>query len=500
MTTQIPNSMLMSPLGVTGVLRIAATPSIPLDTAGNGKAMPLVFGTRIAVTTPLVLIAPPFSSMVDGGVCTGSYRVTAAVDDSAFTRSGLPMDIGFDCDVAFVAGNPPRIIVQRGAAVDTIAPVLGVPAVADAARGFIDTPIVELNFPALNGVLAGVTLIGFAGKTATAVATIGNVLRVTLSAPAVSSDTGTIAFAAGMVRDASNNLSVAMATTAVMNNIIAIPNAPVLTAGTNTSTIVSGTIAASTGAAPVSYTLFYKTAAAGTYTTGATISYTNAATPFSIPGLVASTSYNVKAQANNTSGASIDSNVITSSTTALATFVIEDLFNNRVIPAAGGTINTVGARSDGGAWTVTGGAIWDVNNAIAGNAITTGGINGQIHASVGHADTVVEVMAIVKGYPWIGVRSPNPTAVSQVTVLFSPTSTEIRNSAGTVIGSDPTANPATVQTYSADVTGSTIVAKVNGVIRVTATLTLSADLTGTYVSWNTSPVSSPDQISRFRAT
>ena len=270
-----------------------------------------------------------------------------------------------------------------------------------------------------------------------------------------------------------------------------------LGAATNTTQPLTWTAPAyNGGSALTDYLIEYKLAAAGTYT-----AFTHTAstvTAIVVTGLTASSSYNFRVSAVNLIGTGAPSAVMTGSTgAAAATYVIEDLFNNRTIVAAG-PINTIGARSDGGAWTVTGGASWDVNSTIAGSAFTNN-TGAQIRASVGHPDTVVEVLAVVNGYPWIGVRSVDATSAGQVTVLFSPTVTEVRNSAGTIIGSDATANPAGLQAYSAEVTGATIVAKVNGVVRVTATLA-GVDLTGTFVSWNPSPSNPNDQIRRFRAT
>ena len=412
--------MLVSPGGVgggaTAVIRIAPTASIPLDTAGNGKAMPLVFGNRIVVSTPLVLIAPLFSAMVDGGNCTGNYRVNAAVDDSAFLRSGLPMDIGYDCDVVFVAGIPPRMIVQRGAAVDITAPLLGLPAIANAAPGFIDTPITELNLPTLNGVLAGVTLTGFAGKTATAVAVVGNVLRVTLSVSAVYGDTGTIAFAAGMVRDLNNNQSVVMAATTVANNIaVPVPGAPVVTAGTNALTSVSGTIAAGAGQVPTTYTIFYKTAAAGTYTTGAFVTYTGASTAFSIPGLTAGTSYNVKAQANNAGGASVDSNVITTSTAGVGSLVGATVtLANEDLTAGGWTAWSIVSSSPTGSQDQTLASGTAITGPTLNNVTRTGGpaIGSTISWTAG--GTPVAAGSITTTGHWDAVSSASPSAVSFV--------------------------------------------------------------------------------------
>ena len=280
----------------------------PLDPAGKqlvSTATTIVPGARLAG---------------GGGVNVGSFVVAAAIDLSAWQTFGLVPEVGYEARILFEDNaEPPVATCVRGPAVDLAAPLIGAPAIADNARTFIDTPITEPSAVTLNGTLAGVTLTGFAGKTATAVSVVaGPVLRVTLSAAAAHGDAGTIAFAPNMLRDASNNLSVVKNPVAVTNNIALLaPGAPVVSPGANTSSAINGTIAAGPGSVPVSYTLFYRTGAAA-YATGATIAYAGASTPFSITGTPALTSYDVKAQANNATGASADSNVMTSSTTAAA--------------------------------------------------------------------------------------------------------------------------------------------------------------------------------------
>ena len=316
--TAVQNAIAAAAGGNTPVQRVTSTPTPPLDLAGNGKAMPYIFGDRIPVNGAVTLFAPLFSAMVDGGICRASYRVNVggSVDDSAFIRGGLAMDAGYDYEVLFIAGLKPLMSVVRGdaiPAVDTTAPLIGTPAIADGARGFIDTPISELNTPSLNGVLGGVTLTGFGGKTATAVAVVGSVLRVTLSANAAYGESGTIAFAAGMVKDPSNNLSVAKAATAVTNNVgLPLPGADTIAPGATTSSSqVIDVSAAGTNAATRKWQ--YKLASDGVWIDSAT----DALTTHTFPGLTASTSYTFRTQTINATGPSATySNIVTQSTSA----------------------------------------------------------------------------------------------------------------------------------------------------------------------------------------
>ena len=219
-----------------------------------------------------------------GGVCVGAYIVAAPMDMSAWQVLGQPPEVGFESIHTYSdTAEPPYAICVRGAAIDTTAPLIGTPSIANAARGFIDTPITEPNAATLSGTLAGVALTGFGGKTATAVAIIaGPSLRVTLSAPAAYAESGTLAFAAGMVRDTNNNQSVVKPATAVTNNIVipapvfsmtaAPPNGNVGTSAPGQYTASnSPTYSVFSGALPAGMTIDPATGAVtGTKTTAAT--------------------------------------------------------------------------------------------------------------------------------------------------------------------------------------------------------------------------------------
>jgi hypothetical protein len=95
------------------------------------------------------------------------------------------------------------------------------------------------------------------------------------------------------------------------------PGAPTLAAGASTSTTQALTITApTTGGAATSYAIFYKRASDPTYSAGPT----GASLTPTVTGLTAGTSYNFKAVASNSGGASVDSNMVTVSTAAAPTF------------------------------------------------------------------------------------------------------------------------------------------------------------------------------------
>ena len=101
-----------------GVIRIAPTASIPLDTAGNGKAMPLIAGQMIPVTAD---ISPLISAgSVLSGVCVADY-VSSGTGNINLAAYFLPRGDTYAAEAArlftvtyFMQTSGAYAIVQKG--------------------------------------------------------------------------------------------------------------------------------------------------------------------------------------------------------------------------------------------------------------------------------------------------------------------------------------------------------------------------------------------------
>lgn len=107
MTTKVPNSMLATPGGGASVQRIAATTAIPLDTAGEGKVMPLVAGQTIAINSPTTLTIA--AGAIEGGTCDASYSITSTLTLPT-TYPGMPANRGVVVNGSITAGFNYRVL------------------------------------------------------------------------------------------------------------------------------------------------------------------------------------------------------------------------------------------------------------------------------------------------------------------------------------------------------------------------------------------------------
>jgi hypothetical protein len=339
--------------GGGGVVRVAGSSVIPLNLAGNGKAMPLTAGDTILVNTDLTPTVG--AGEVPDGVCSVDYLLAANLILTNFVAKGDTPTVGHKARVTYASvGGDHWALVSLGAAIDVTAPLLGTPHVENSARNLVYTPITELSTPSLNGVPGGVTLSGAAaaGRTVLDVAVGGSDLITMLSSPLGAGDVLNIAFAAGMVKDTAGNLSAAKGATAVTNNIaVPAPNAPTIAAGASTNstqalTITPGAVDGSHGAA-ATYTVQYKKAADPTYTSLAPAA---SLTP-TVTGLDPSTGYNYKVFATNAGGPSATSAVLTVSTSAAAgALSITGLFETTAADlTALGTLDWIALRASSGA-------------------------------------------------------------------------------------------------------------------------------------------------------
>lgn len=313
--------------GPSAPVRGAHTAAIDLSRT-NGTATPATPGTRTLISAPYT---PIVGARTDFGVAFGAYALAADIDLSNFTQVGPNPVAGNNVSIIFLdtgAAKPFATVTPEGS-IDITKPIVGNPAVANASPGRIVWDITELNTPSLNGVAGGITLSGAnaAGKTVNAVSVVGNQLFADFTPVLAYGQSISAAVAAGMVRDAANNLSNAVGATAVTNNIVLpLPGAPVIAAGTNTSTTVNGTVAAGPGVIPANYRIFYAPTSTGVYVAGDTIAYAGVSTPFSITGLSSGTSYDVVLSALNDAGESAASNIVTSSTTAPSSTITQTNF------------------------------------------------------------------------------------------------------------------------------------------------------------------------------
>ena len=103
-----------------GVIRVAASTSIPLDIAGDGKAMPIDPAGIIAVNTPLT---PLVGAMVAGGLCTAVYALSDSLNLTNFIVAGDVPTVGFEYYVTYVVrrtGATPWAICSKGPSIVVI--------------------------------------------------------------------------------------------------------------------------------------------------------------------------------------------------------------------------------------------------------------------------------------------------------------------------------------------------------------------------------------------
>lgn len=322
-------------LAATVVQRVADTNTVTMNVSGAGQAMPVTPGkiTVVAART----ITP--GATADGGSNTATYSLGAPLTLSGFDSIVCPASIisstttanGLTTGGVIASGNVvliayaflqglKTVIVNALGTVDTSVPIFGTPTISNSTPGVINVPITEVDPDAIAGTTANIHLSGAngGGKTLGTPTLTANVLSVPFSPAAAYGDAISIGFDAGYIVNTTNGLGSAMlSATAVTNNItVPAPTAPTVTDGSNTSSSVVGTLTAGAGQTPTSYILSYKLHSASSYTTGPTVSYTGASTPFSITGLTASSSYDVTAVAVGAGGTSPASGVMTSSTAA----------------------------------------------------------------------------------------------------------------------------------------------------------------------------------------
>ncbi|HWH83246.1 MAG TPA: fibronectin type III domain-containing protein [Burkholderiaceae bacterium] len=309
-------------------VRVAASTTIPLDAAGNGKAMPLTAGQTIAVTADLT---PTLGSgAVEGGACVVDYLADAthnlllpnflAKGDAWTPEAGRKYRVTYA-----IIGGDAWAIVAKGtiSIVDTVAPLIGTPHVESGAPAVAVFPLTDASPLTLNGGITGIVPggAGLGGRTVIAAAIVGSNLNVTFSSALVWNSVVTLALPVGKVSDSAGNLSAAMGATTVTNNIaIPAPNAPTLafSASTTASLQVGFTAGAvdSTHGPATAWQPYFRTGVGAFTAFGSPLPVSTASV--TITGLAASTSYDIKAASINGAGNSVDSNVVTHSTDAAA--------------------------------------------------------------------------------------------------------------------------------------------------------------------------------------
>ena len=166
--------------GAATTLRTAATNAIPLDTAGNGRAMPLVAGQTILINAPTTLTIA--AGAIEGASCEATYYVASTITLPT-TYPGIPagaavivngtLTVGFRYRLVFgISAGDLVIFCFQQAAVDVVAPTLLSASVANATPAQID---LVFNSEALNAtwsaagafVVVGHTSIGITRSTAT---------------------------------------------------------------------------------------------------------------------------------------------------------------------------------------------------------------------------------------------------------------------------------------------------------------------------------------------
>ena len=380
----------------TGVVRVAATNAIPLDTAGNGKSMPLVAGQSTAISTPTTLTIA--AGAIEGGVCEVFLAVTSTLTLPT-TYAGIPAGKGVVVNGSITSG---------------------------------------FNYRLIFGISAGDLVIFCFQQSAIVPAPV----FLTQAGPA-----GTVGTAYSYTYAALNTTSFAVFSGA-------------LPAGLSLNT--------STGAL------------AGTPTTAATSVFVISATG---PG--------------GTTNSTAQSVVIA----AAATTSVVDTFNNRTFDATTNAINTVGPRSDGGAWVVRGGGKWDVNFAAAGRASCSDIGQASIDADLGKLDGVITVVGRVNSYPSIRVRYSSD-GLNGCSVYFNPSSgtVQIAETGIAAVQAASTIPTGTDATYSVTLSGSTVTAKIGATTIVSATLS-GARLTQTWCGWAQGAASgASSDIDSFSAT
>ena len=96
----------------TGVVRVAATNAIPLDTAGNGKSMPLIAGQSIAISSPTTLTIA--GGAVEGGTCEVYLAVTSTLTLPT-TYAGMPANRGVVVNGSVSSGFNYRLLLSISA-------------------------------------------------------------------------------------------------------------------------------------------------------------------------------------------------------------------------------------------------------------------------------------------------------------------------------------------------------------------------------------------------
>ena len=132
--------------GAATTLRTAATNAIPLDTAGNGRAMPLVAGQTILINAPTTLTIA--AGAIEGASCEATYYVASTITLPT-TYPGIPagaavivngtLTVGFRYRLVFgISAGDLVIFCFQQAAVDVVAPTLLSASVANATPAQID--------------------------------------------------------------------------------------------------------------------------------------------------------------------------------------------------------------------------------------------------------------------------------------------------------------------------------------------------------------------------
>lgn len=308
--------MLLSPSGVAGVLRIAATSVIPLDTAGNGKAMPLAAGQIIPLTADISpTIAAGLASPVLNGVCVADY-VSSGTGALNLSSSFLTRGDTYAAEAArmftvtyFVQTSGTYAVVQKGSLSATFpfftaqSPPAGTNGTAYSYTYLAPN---ATSFALFSGALPA----GIALNTVTGV---------------VSGTPTTLATSTYLISATSlGGTSLSLAQSVVISAVLTTPGQVTsLTLGipTSTSQPLSWVAPASSGTSAITdYFIEYKATSSGTWLAFAHTASTT--TTVTITGLTASTSYDSRVSAINASGTGTASTVATGSTTSPASIVV----------------------------------------------------------------------------------------------------------------------------------------------------------------------------------
>jgi len=468
--------------GASVTLRTAASNAIPLDTVGNGRAMPLVAGQTILINAPTTLTIA--AGAIEGASCEVSYYVASTITLPT-TYPGIPagaavvvngtISVGFRYRLVFgISAGDLVIFCFQQAAVDAVAPTLSSASVANATPAQIDLVFNKSMFATWSSasafLITGHPITGVTRLTATT----GFLTSSTVFVNGESARTlAYTQLGTNNMQDLAGNFLLSIVASAITNNV-----------GASVPIFISSTPSAATVGTPYSYTYAATNTTSyplvsGTFPAGLTYNPATgniSGTPTTVSAVVHMVS--AVGPGGTTNGPSSTLTVNASAATHGDTFIRAN------------SLTSLGAPSDGGvAWVTYGPATWGISgNQAYVVSVSSAGDNVAIRLS-GSATIDHTIDLLYRSGSNIGavVRGASDTYCIEVSPPTNPGTgwTVYSKVAGgytleaALVG--PSVVDGTTYTTRVTVSGSTLTAYVGGVSIGTCTITQAANASNTGV-------------------